>query len=71
MTLYAEMTYFIIPPPNLSPDDYVVLPKGIIKCSDILSAVATTPFTRANTKLLDQTTKELREFTKVSKLTRC
>lgn len=70
MVLYAEMTYFVVPPPTLSSDDYVILPKGIIKCNAILSLVETPPFTRVNTKLFDQ--QQLREFTdEVSKQLLC
>ena len=61
--LYAEMAYFVVPPPTLSSDDFVILSEGIVKCNKILSPVVAPSFTRVNTKVVDQSLQQLRGLT--------
>ncbi len=37
MNLHAEMAYCVVPPPSqYSLDEFVLMPEGVTKCSDIL-----------------------------------
>lgn len=61
MTVHADMEFFIVPPPMMSPHYYMVIEGGTVKCSDILP-VKHIPFSRTNTKLVLENS-EVRHFT--------
>lgn len=49
MIFHADMEYFIVPPPMLSPHYYMVIEGGSVNCSDILP-MKQIPFSKVNTK---------------------
>ncbi len=66
MNLHAEMAYCVVlPPSQYSLDEFVLMPEGVTKCSDILGPALIPSFTRSNTKLLDTPALKIRDFTRM------
>lgn len=73
MVLTACMAYCVVPPYALRDNDkYVMICEGTTDCSNIIASVTKPPYTRTNTKVVDEDTGEYRSFTdKASKYVNC